>query len=337
MRVESLDRLLKQIAAIVVCIGILCAISWYDKQFNVDEPIVSYYTDYTDMNFKEISEKRANRYDIVCTDETDAKLYISTEVPSGFKKENYIEIGQTPTVMYVPEDLRAKIYKTENEHISLDTNTARESVATANIKNLLEQIAISNRENGVSGKNAFGIEDNNYYKLMIPEKDSIYRKMVVDTIILSLLDGKEATKENLEDIKETIYNVLENCYTSSTIKDTAIWGSDEFTVLGPECWAANFSIQGRTVIYIDKTSSTKINCYYKDGCEGLATTLYQSFNDSRLVGGFMIVKLKTVYEQTYIRLPNTIVSDWRYGKDYIKDLELDSNSISDVLGQSYWE
>ena len=144
-------------------------------------------------------------------------------------------------------------------------------------------------------------------------------------------------RENLGDIKETIYNVLENCYTSSTIKDTAIWGSDEFIVLGPECWAANFSIQGRTVIYIDKTSSTKINCYYKDGCEGLATTLYQSFNDSRLVGGFMIMKLKTVYEQTYIRLPNTIVSDWRYGKDYIKDLELDSNSISDVLGQSYWE
>ena len=345
MKIKNLGSIKVQLI-LIVCLSIFTSfISGCDRELEPGEPIGKFYSDFNDMKFAEYASDKAEKYGLLSVDEDNkegADLYITCkeDVPSGFETDNYIEIGQIEPALYVPNKVQNELEDAVSLSITTEINAADRTVYIIDLKDMLEKLAKAGKETGLTGSTIFGITDSNSYKLMIPDKDSEYRKMVVDTIIASLLDGKYATKENLNSIKDTFEGVMERCYTSSNVKDTAIDGTSDFIVLGPENWVVDF-FDEEEVLSIKECSALKLRCYYKEDKEGIATTLYQALKDKTAFRG--VFEWYSVYMKSGVRLPSVSMSDWGNTyelnwvvlKDYISNVSLNEENIVDVFGSQY--
>lgn len=333
---------------IVICLiaiaGLLAGLN-FGAGYVPEEPIAKFYTEFTDCDFAKELSVRTKEYNISQVDSNDmqsADLYITTseKVPSGFSSDSFINIGKISPVVYVSDDIDIELDKgIEAGNVTRADNIHGLSIYTINLKSALEEYAKASKEVGVRGDRIFGITDQKYYKLMLPDTNSEYRKMAVDTIIVSLLNGESATEDKLEAIKPTVEAVLKNSYTSYDLKNSIKKSSDSFLIIGPESWVGDiFALTYANKLYIENCNSTWIKCYYKDGKENLASTLFQSFKSTEGLNR------ESGYTSTCIREPGMAMSDqgsvwggaWEVCKDYVQEAPLDSKSVESVFGKQYY-
>lgn len=342
-RRTQFEPIRKHIVCLTVSLLVLVVGLKFGTKFIPEEPIGSFYTDFTDCDFEYIAKERASRYNLeqVSSDDAEsADLYVTVnkDVSNRFNEDDSIKIGKISPVLFVSDTIYDEIEGgTSSDKITSETNKGDQKIYTINMKSMLEDFAKTSKEIGLRADRVFGIEDQHYYKLIIPEENSEYREMVVNTIIASLLDGKSATKENLEAIKPTVDAIIANSYVSNDMKNAIANGSDDFIAIGPENWIGEINpFSYADTLYIKNCTSLWLECYYKSGKESIATTLLQSFKDDIAWG---IFGGQSLYSRANIREANSAMSDhnsldgvWEFCKDFVQETNMDEELIAEVFG-----
>lgn len=251
------------------------------------------------------------------------------DIPEKFNKSNVISLGYSPVVMAISMPALEKVEVYEGAY-------------KKDMKNILLKFS----ENSSVTASDIDVGGDKLYKLLIPDIESPHRRVVIDTIIMELLDGKEPTEENIESIKPILNKVLTNSYIIPDIGEVLndLWTTN-YIVLFPEHLLAGRKIPIQ-VIYSDNIVCEQLYMYYnkeiEEMIEGYADKLKEQqflvpdflspdflLPDFREVTGYRVLGYKTVgfkrkkptnYKYTADTINNTVVPD----------------SLISLMGDNYW-
>lgn len=247
-------------------------------------------------------------------------------IPEGFKGYKQLNIAYSPVVMAFPKNALEKSGKLVVEA----ENKSGSRTYKKDLGNILEAYAKCTKDSGIKASD-LGVSGDKNYKLIIPGKEDIHRKVVIDTFILELLDGKEPTKDNIDKIKPTLDKVIKNCYetldTVGVVKDI---NSSEYIMIFPEHVISEISNE-KSLVYSDRVCSEQLYLYYADDLEQYIESFVSSINKDYLFNEDF--DYTTGYRVEGKEFKRATV--YTHSMDTVNNIKIDTG-IENILGVDYW-
>lgn len=248
-------------------------------------------------------------------------------IPEKFSKYKSISIGYSPVVMAMPKSAMENAEK----HFVVSRNSLGLDTYNKSMRDILIKCANSTKEKGVSASD-IGVSGDKSYKVIIPGPESPYRKVVIDSIIMELLNGKEPTNDSIEEIKPLLDKVIDNSYTTLDIEGVLKEiSSSSYILIFPEHILAEME-SSVNIVYSKNVVCEQIYMYYDKEIEGYIEGFISGLKKSPVLAnsfGYKVGYRVSGLEQSQSK-------PYEYTADVVNNI-LVPDSLSKLMGDNYWE